>query len=288
MALKSVTQSASATVSTGLGSAARQSAYQPILLREDPAEIVEVVPIAVQAVEADPAPEVLAEKTGYPERPRHAPGGSFLPADRISARAFAAASGDYDRFLPDIVRGYRALGVAPDRVELVARRELRWWVVRRELGESAGRAAGDAITALDAALYGLPEAAKLRQVRAGYAERYGDLARFASSFCEGGGASLYYEGMQAGGSELNDRIAAACKGVYDDEVGHATHGASELTAQARTEVEWALAREMVEGISKQRVRMRNEQFGNPLSDARLSEIFDGKIEVPDRFAALLV
>ena len=34
------------------------------------------------------------------------------------------------------------------------------------------------------------------------ADQHGALARFASSFCEGGGASLYYEGMQVGGDEL--------------------------------------------------------------------------------------
>ena len=35
----------------------------------------------------------------------------------------------------------------------VARRELRWWVVRREIGLSAGAAAGEAITALYATIY---------------------------------------------------------------------------------------------------------------------------------------
>ena len=41
----------------------------------------------------------------------------------------------------------------------MARRELRWWVVRREIGLAAGAAAGDAITALYAELYDLPEEA---------------------------------------------------------------------------------------------------------------------------------
>ena len=41
----------------------------------------------------------------------------------------------------------------------VARRELRWWVVRREIGLAAGAAAGDAITRLYAALYDVPESA---------------------------------------------------------------------------------------------------------------------------------
>ena len=42
-------------------------------------------------VEVAPAPEVTAEKTGSPERTRHPHDDTFLPADRVSARAFAAA-----------------------------------------------------------------------------------------------------------------------------------------------------------------------------------------------------
>jgi hypothetical protein len=75
-----------------------------------------------------------------------------------AAAGFARSTGDYDRFAPDIARAYRLLGL-PDDVdaEEVARRELRWWVVRREIGLAAGDAAGDAITRLYAALYGVPE-----------------------------------------------------------------------------------------------------------------------------------
>ena len=77
-----------------------------------------------------------------------------------AAVAFAPSSGDYERFAPDVARGYRLLGLPPeiDATE-VARRELRWWVVRREMGLSSGEAAGQAITAIYSALYLLPEAA---------------------------------------------------------------------------------------------------------------------------------
>jgi hypothetical protein len=72
---------------------------------------------------------------------------------------FGRATGDYDRYAPEIARGYRLLGLPPSvDVDEVARRELRWWVVRREIGLAAGSAAGDAITALYAALYSVPEA----------------------------------------------------------------------------------------------------------------------------------
>jgi hypothetical protein len=83
-------------------------------------------------------------------------GGAFYFAR--GAAAFGRSTTDYERFLPDIVRGYRTLGLPPDVDALeVARRELRWWVVRREIGLAAGDAAGSAITALYSALYKVPE-----------------------------------------------------------------------------------------------------------------------------------
>lgn len=76
-----------------------------------------------------------------------------------AAAGFARAFDDYERFASDIARAYRRLGL-PDDVdaEEVARRELRWWVVRREVGLAAGEVAGDAITRLYAAIYDVPEA----------------------------------------------------------------------------------------------------------------------------------
>ncbi|MGZ9160267.1 MAG: hypothetical protein ACXW4T_03785, partial [Candidatus Limnocylindrales bacterium] len=75
-----------------------------------------------------------------------------------AAAGFARAEGDYERFAPDIGRAYRLLGLPVDvDASEVARRELRWWVVRREIGLEAGAVAGQAITALYAVIYGLPE-----------------------------------------------------------------------------------------------------------------------------------
>jgi hypothetical protein len=74
-----------------------------------------------------------------------------------AAVGFSRASGDYERYAPDVARGYRWLGLpgAID-VETVAREELRWWVVRREIGLAAGEAAGETIGRLYAALYDVP------------------------------------------------------------------------------------------------------------------------------------
>ena len=94
-----------------------------------------------------------------------------------AAAGFARATGDYERYAPDIVRAYRMLGL-PDHVdvEAVARHELRWWVVRREIGLAAGTAAGESITDLYAALYDVPrervaEAGRLRGIAAEIRDR---------------------------------------------------------------------------------------------------------------------
>jgi hypothetical protein len=97
-----------------------------------------------------------------------------------AAVGFARSTGDYDRFAPDIIRGYRVLGLPKDvDLESVARNELRWWVVRREIGLAAGAAAGDAITATYAALYTVPtervaEAGRLRGLAAEIRDRGAD------------------------------------------------------------------------------------------------------------------
>ena len=97
-----------------------------------------------------------------------------------AAAGFGRSTGDYDRFLPGIVRGYRLLGL-PESVdaEAVARRELRWWVVRREIGLEAGEAAGDVIADLYAELYDVDratvaEAGRLRGLAAEVRDRGAD------------------------------------------------------------------------------------------------------------------
>ena len=94
-----------------------------------------------------------------------------------AAAGFAKAGGDYERFAPVIGRAYRLLGL-PDTVDPdeVGRRELRWWVVRREIGVTAGEAAGAAIADLYAAIYDVPqdriaEAARLRGLAAEVRDR---------------------------------------------------------------------------------------------------------------------
>jgi hypothetical protein len=76
-----------------------------------------------------------------------------------AAVGFGRATGDYARFAPDVARGYRTMKLPGSvDVEAVAREELGWWVVRREIGLAAGPEAGATIARLYAALYEVPEA----------------------------------------------------------------------------------------------------------------------------------
>ena len=131
---------------------------------------------------------------------REQAGVSWLRALRASllltraAAGFARAGGDYERFAPDIGRTYRLLGLPDDvDVEAVARHELRWWVVRREIGVTAGDAAGAAITDLYAAIYELPRdrvaaAGRLR----GLAAEVRDRGAEADPEGAGGDGSTYW------------------------------------------------------------------------------------------------
>lgn len=136
---------------------------------------------------------------------------SWLRALRASllltraAAGFARSTGDYERFAADIGRGYRTLGLpAHVDVEAVARHELRWWVVRRELGLAAGEAAGDAITGLYAALYDVAreqvaEAGRLRGLAAEVRDR---------------GAHADPEGPSARGSTYWPEVALLLRDSY--------------------------------------------------------------------------
>jgi hypothetical protein len=120
---------------------------------------------------------------------------------------------------------------------------------------------------------------ELARIRYEYREQRGKLGYFAVRFTEGGYCSMYSSGMRlAGSSELNDRIAEACKHVYDDEIGHMRSGFIGLAKQTLAPVAWDEVAAMTRKILLQRIHMRNEQFGYPLSEGRIREIDAGNIQ----------
>ncbi len=119
----------------------------------------------------------------------------------------------------------------------------------------------------------------LARLRYDYKERQGQLGHFASRFTEGGYCRMFVAGMRlAGTGALNDRIAKACEQVYNDEIGHMRLGFVGLAQQTLAAEEWDAVADMVRAILIQRLHMRNEQFGYPLSDTRLKAILTGDIE----------
>ena len=84
--------------------------------------------------------------------------------------------------------------------------------------------------------------------------------------------------MDITGGELEQRIAGAFEIIFGDEVGHMKTGAEGLRRVVKTDEQWDKAKGMTREIARPRVRMRNEMFGHPLSEERLREIDEGKIE----------
>ena len=124
-----------------------------------------------------------------------------------------------------------------------------------------------------------PEGKALDDYRHGMRKTHGAFGQAAMDFTEGGYCTLYSEGARlAGRGGVDDSIAAACQRVYDDEVDHMLRGVFGLGELDEAETDWALAKELVTGQLRRRIRMRNGQFGNPVPDRRIEAIFAGDIE----------
>ncbi len=55
-------------------------------------------------------------------------------------------------------------------------------------------------------------------------------------------------------------------------------GAAGLRGTVQTPEQWEKAKRLTRDLARQRVLMRNEMFGQPLSEERLKEIDEGKIQ----------
>lgn len=116
-----------------------------------------------------------------------------------------------------------------------------------------------------------------QEVRAKYRE--GALAWAALKFTEGGYCTLYSEGAKISGrGGVDDQIAKACRKVYEDEMGHVLNGIVAVNEHAREVEDWDLLEELVIEQLRRRVVMRNGQFGHPVPQSRIDEIFAGRIE----------
>jgi hypothetical protein len=128
-----------------------------------------------------------------------------------------------------------------------------------------------------------PEEDALTQLRYRHQAEHGAVGLRACKITEGGYCALFAEGKAlAGRGGIDDQIAAACALVYEDEVDHMLAGIAGIAEEGFSAADWQLLGDLVVAQLKQRIHMRNAQFGLPLSEQRIAAIFRGEI-APARF-----
>jgi hypothetical protein len=128
-----------------------------------------------------------------------------------------------------------------------------------------------------------PEEDALTQLRYRHQAEHGAIGLRACKFTEGGYCALFAEGKAlAGRGGIDGQIAAACTLVYEDEIDHMLAGIAGIVDDGLSAADWRLLGELVVAQMKQRIHMRNAQFGFPLSEQRIAAIFRGEI-APARF-----
>lgn len=106
------------------------------------------------------------------------------------------------------------------------------------------------------------------------------LAHMAFSFTEGGGAGIFYAGavIDPKDDPILIKVRDAGKTIYNDEVGHYDHNAGDVELGIDTEEEYERVKAMVIEVCQERLRMRSEMHGLVMSEERILEITDRKIE----------
>lgn len=137
----------------------------------------------------------------------------------------------------------------------------------------------------------LPEDKKLARIRARYSPSYATLLhgtgsiktkeirrkdealeRAAITITEGGGGALYLVCSKLKRNGFEVKIARAFKEILADEMEHKDAGGRSLDALIKTRAAHLRAARIITEVSRQRLRMRNEQFGFPLSEARMAAL----------------
>jgi rubrerythrin len=98
------------------------------------------------------------------------------------------------------------------------------------------------------------------------------LERAAITLTEGGGGALYRVCSKLKRGNFEKRIATVFKEILADETGHKDMGERSLSTIIKTKSAFARAARIITAVSGQRLRMRNEQFGHPLSEAELTTL----------------
>jgi rubrerythrin len=98
------------------------------------------------------------------------------------------------------------------------------------------------------------------------------LERAAITLTEGGGGALYRVCSRLKKAGFETKIAKAFREILADEVAHKETGARSLAALMVSDRAFKRAARIICQVSGQRLRMRNEQFGFPMSEKELQAL----------------
>ena len=139
----------------------------------------------------------------------------------------------------------------------------------------------------------LPQDRKLAKVRGNYSKAYAgllhgsakvsskemrrkdeELERAAITLTEGGGGALYQVCGKLKKRGVEAKIAAVFRAILADELEHKDSGGRSLVTLVKNQASFRRAGRIICQVSRQRLRMRNEQFGFPVSEAQMRILDD--------------
>lgn len=123
----------------------------------------------------------------------------------------------------------------------------------------------------------------LSELRRQHRSEHGELGWRSTRFTEGGYCTILSEGAALaadpdGHDGRNRLIAEASQPVYDDEFLHMLYGIGSIEENPLSDGEWKLFSDLALAQLRLRAPMRNEQFGFPVSDARMTAMLNGDIK----------
>jgi hypothetical protein len=123
-----------------------------------------------------------------------------------------------------------------------------------------------------------PEEDTLAALRHAHQDQHGAIGFRACHFTEGGYCTLFREGRALKGrGGIEEKIAAACEQVYEDEIDHMLQGIAGIATEGFSDRDWDLLIALMVKQLELRIRMRNAQFSFPLPEERVQAILRGEI-----------
>lgn len=104
------------------------------------------------------------------------------------------------------------------------------------------------------------------------------MVKIALGIGEGGGSGWLIAGSRISGGPLDQHIARVMGEIAADEQFHGPTHIAAAADEITTEAELEEVKDVLIDYLRYHLRMKNEQFGNPLTEERMAEIDAGKID----------